>query len=237
MVTKKKKEKKKSDEKNNKLLQSHGKKSTKNQPAEAKASGNAPNAIELSTKPLAADLISHMQYFEMAGVSLPKTETYQLVLAIQQLAQEKNLKNARFWGKISGTQSNYYVVESEHVGKHHQSQLQQTKESLPILNPFAANNLTLPPPSEDPEQGANQQSFWVSSYRKNAKKKKIVNHILIKLPKQLERNGICYRMLRLIKLFAHDKSESFSREISKKMFVQQKNFFLPTLDSLTSLQI
>ncbi|KAI3387592.1 hypothetical protein SNEBB_000157 [Seison nebaliae] len=59
-----------------------------------------PNLLELSF------------YFEQAGVGFAKDELYRIWMSIKQLYEKNNLEGLRFWGKIIGTEKDYYVVES-----------------------------------------------------------------------------------------------------------------------------
>ncbi|EPZ32600.1 Radial spokehead-like protein domain-containing protein [Rozella allomycis CSF55] len=59
------------------------------------------------------DMLEIARLFEWAGVSFGQEETFKLILSLKQLAQEKQLKSVRLFGKIFGLKSNYYVIESE----------------------------------------------------------------------------------------------------------------------------
>lgn len=71
------------------------------QPAEAKQNIEAP------------DLLAEAEFLEWGGIALGKELVLRLELAISQLAHEKELSNVRFFGKIQGTQQDYYIIEAK----------------------------------------------------------------------------------------------------------------------------
>ena len=86
------------------------------------------------------DLMTEANVFEWTGVNFGRTEVYQLYLAIKQKAKVE-ASSLRFWGKIFGRSSDYYVVQG--------------------VNPE-------PPPAEEVNiiegmEGANKYAFWVCS--------------------------------------------------------------------------
>jgi radial spoke head protein 4A len=66
---------------------------------------------EIKPAPRIEHLPSSASLLEWAGVGIGKEETYRLYLAFKQLASSKSATNLRFWGKISGTNSDYYIAE------------------------------------------------------------------------------------------------------------------------------
>ena len=50
-------------------------------------------------------------YFEQAGVGVGREETFRMLLALKQLVDKHQLETVRFWGKIFGTEQNYYIAE------------------------------------------------------------------------------------------------------------------------------
>ena len=52
-------------------------------------------------------------YFEQAGLGVSKEEWMKVWLAMKQLNDSHQLQHLRFWGKILGTEQNYYVAEVE----------------------------------------------------------------------------------------------------------------------------
>ncbi|KAG5455891.1 MAG: radial spokehead-like protein, partial [Olpidium bornovanus] len=60
-------------------------------------------------------------------VSFGREETFLLLLSLRKLVEERNLKSVRLWGKILGTQADYYVVEAETKdGARDEAQLEST---------------------------------------------------------------------------------------------------------------
>jgi len=57
------------------------------------------------------DVLSEMSLFEWAGVGLGAEELYRVFLAMTALKATYSLSKVRFFGKILGTESDYYVVE------------------------------------------------------------------------------------------------------------------------------
>ncbi|CAK1583968.1 unnamed protein product [Parnassius mnemosyne] len=68
---------------------------------------------EESDKPRITDLIDHNYYFRQAGYGLPDSECYALYIALNMLAIKEPVATVRFFGKIFGTQANYYVAETD----------------------------------------------------------------------------------------------------------------------------
>ncbi|GMF17190.1 unnamed protein product [Phytophthora lilii] len=60
-----------------------------------------------------ADLLDEANMFEWAGLGFSKGETFRLSLALQRLAQTNGTVNMRFWGKLLGRGTDYYVAEGE----------------------------------------------------------------------------------------------------------------------------
>mmetsp|Transcript_11274 Transcript_11274/g.25876 ORF Transcript_11274/g.25876 Transcript_11274/m.25876 type:complete len:491 (-) Transcript_11274:105-1577(-) len=91
--------------------------------------------------------------FEWAGVGFSKQESYYLSLSLRKLAMETpGLQTLRFWGKMLGTEADYYVAEG----------------AFPVVPPPA----TPPPPVipgssafdvEPRGDGANSCTYWVSA--------------------------------------------------------------------------
>ncbi len=53
-------------------------------------------------------------FFEQAGVGLSREEMIRVWLALKALNDNHPLQHIRFWGKIFGTEQNYYVAEVEY---------------------------------------------------------------------------------------------------------------------------
>lgn len=59
------------------------------------------------------DLMAERQIYQWAGIGFGEQETYRLQKSLKQLATEKQAKSLRFFGKVFGTQRDYYIVEAE----------------------------------------------------------------------------------------------------------------------------
>ena len=53
-------------------------------------------------------------YFEQAGIGLNREEMIRVWLALKNLVDNHPLQHVRFWGKLLGTEQNYYVAEVEY---------------------------------------------------------------------------------------------------------------------------
>jgi len=53
-------------------------------------------------------------FFEQAGIGLNREEMIRVWLALKSLVDNYPLQHVRFWGKIFGTEQNYYVAEVEY---------------------------------------------------------------------------------------------------------------------------
>jgi len=89
------------------------------------------------------NLPEEMTYFEGAGISIGRTDTYILHKSIQKLAASAAAKNMRFWGKIVGTEGDYYIAEAEN-------------EEVEIPEGFEG--------AIEDHLGGNKYSYWVCSY-------------------------------------------------------------------------
>jgi len=57
------------------------------------------------------DLLQERRMLSAAGIDLGEEETFRLQQALKSLVRDKGAKEVRLWGKIIGTQKDYYVVE------------------------------------------------------------------------------------------------------------------------------
>lgn len=60
------------------------------------------------------NLMELCYYFEQAGVGLNREEVIRVWLALKNLVDNHPLQHVRFWGKMFGTEQNYYVAEVEY---------------------------------------------------------------------------------------------------------------------------
>ncbi|XP_029105821.1 radial spoke head protein 4 homolog A-like [Scleropages formosus] len=108
-------------------------------------------------------------YLEQAGVGLGKEEMHRIFLALKQLVDTQPLQRCRFWGKILGTESNYFVAEGEfREGEDEEDEAAEEEERKAEHDMDAANRLhkladkSLPVvPKEDKGTGANKCSYFV----------------------------------------------------------------------------
>lgn len=52
------------------------------------------------------------QIFEWLGISIGEKESYLLTNSLRNLANQKNLPSVTFWGKIYGTDKDYFIAEA-----------------------------------------------------------------------------------------------------------------------------
>ncbi|CAI9729709.1 Hypothetical predicted protein [Octopus vulgaris] len=53
-------------------------------------------------------------YFEQGGIGIGREELFRVWIAMKHLVDSNPVQQVRFWGKILGTEQNYYVVETEY---------------------------------------------------------------------------------------------------------------------------
>lgn len=71
--------------------------------------------VEIAAEPLPyiPDLLAEREMLRWAGIDLGEEETFRLQMSIKKLVRDKNAKDVRFWGKIHGTERDYYIVEGQ----------------------------------------------------------------------------------------------------------------------------
>jgi len=57
------------------------------------------------------DLLVEQKIFEHAGIGFGEQETMLLQKSLQKLAKTPGMVNVRLWGKVQGTERDYYVAE------------------------------------------------------------------------------------------------------------------------------
>eukprot|EP01137_Pigoraptor_chileana_P006206 Opistho-2@3095 len=62
------------------------------------------------------DVAESMYFFEQTGVGLGREEGFRIMLALKRLAETEPVSTVRFWGKLFGISSNYYIAETEYKG-------------------------------------------------------------------------------------------------------------------------
>jgi radial spoke head protein 4/6 len=62
------------------------------------------------------DLMAERHIYQWAGIGFGEQETYRLQKSLKKLSADKAAKSLRFFGKVYGTQRDYYIVEAEVEG-------------------------------------------------------------------------------------------------------------------------
>lgn len=75
--------------------------------------GDADQEAEDTESPL-PNLMQLAFFYEQAGLGLAREEWMRVWLALKQLNDNHRFQHIRFWGKILGTEQNYYVAEVEY---------------------------------------------------------------------------------------------------------------------------
>ncbi|KAL4601473.1 hypothetical protein GN956_G25897, partial [Arapaima gigas] len=111
-------------------------------------------------------------YLEQAGVGLGKEEMHRVFLALKQLVDTQPLHRCRFWGKILGTENNYFVAEAEYregededeeAAEEEERKLEHRGDDVEAASrPHKPTDKSLPVvPKEDKGTGANKCSYFV----------------------------------------------------------------------------
>jgi len=88
------------------------------------------------------DIFEEAKCWKDAGIGFGDEQLYMLQTAMNHLADKSHVKRVRFWGKIFGTQKDYYVLYGDKTERYSD-------------NPN--------PAIEADGQGVNEMSFWVSN--------------------------------------------------------------------------
>jgi radial spoke head protein 4A len=75
--------------------------------------GEEPEEEEEPEKAPMPNVMEDFGLLRHAGVGLAEEEVYRLTLSLQTLTTKNELQNVRFWGKVHGTEKDYYVVEAK----------------------------------------------------------------------------------------------------------------------------
>lgn len=76
---------------------------------------NAEEEEELGEPGTVQDVVTEMSALKWAGVGISETEAFRISLSLYRLSAKNNGINLRFWGKILGTNKDYYIAEAEGV--------------------------------------------------------------------------------------------------------------------------
>jgi len=122
--------------------------------------------------PLVPDILTRCQLFEDGGVGLGREESFRVFLAIKELAESKGDQFTRpfeFWGKIFGTEHDYYVceceysedppVEDEPAEEEEQKEDGGDEDEVPL--PKSAFLAPKPLPNEPAKEGVNKKAYFV----------------------------------------------------------------------------
>mmetsp|Transcript_12860 Transcript_12860/g.10991 ORF Transcript_12860/g.10991 Transcript_12860/m.10991 type:complete len:98 (-) Transcript_12860:1050-1343(-) len=69
------------------------------------------NRTDVKSLGALANLKQHHKILERAGISFGEDETYLLYKSLKNLAATTQAKELRFWGKILGSEEDYWVAE------------------------------------------------------------------------------------------------------------------------------
>lgn len=107
-----------------------------------------------------ADIAGEAQLFEEAGIGLAKEEVFRLAVSIDKLSKDKKLTTARFFGKIFGTNANYYICESDMKREEQGDQQPPAEEenAADKTKPKAAAKIPV-----EKNVGANRYIYWVTT--------------------------------------------------------------------------
>lgn len=92
------------------------------------------------------DLLSDAQMYQWAGIGFGQQEIYRLQKSLKQLATESGAQKLRFFGKIRGTEQDYYIAEGEVDGDGEEEGDEEEK----------------PADFEAKGSGVNKFTYWVS---------------------------------------------------------------------------
>ncbi|CAG9313844.1 unnamed protein product [Blepharisma stoltei] len=100
--------------------------------------------VDVAPEPLAhiPDLLEERELLRWAGIDLGEEEALRLQNSLKKLMKDKGAKDIRLWGKISGTEKDYYIVEGNGEG---------AEEEIERPNDF-----------EKRGEGINTFTYWVA---------------------------------------------------------------------------
>ena len=95
---------------------------------------------------LVPDLLADAQIYQWAGIGFGQQESYRLQKSLKQLAGDSGAAKLRFFGKIRGTEHDYYIAEGELEGGGDEGEGEEEK----------------PADFEPNGTGVNRCTYWVS---------------------------------------------------------------------------
>ena len=73
-------------------------------------------------------------YFEQVSVGINREEIVRIWMSLKDLIEAYSMQTVRFWGKVIGTESNYYVAEVEfREGDEEQEEEEEVVSDLDLL--------------------------------------------------------------------------------------------------------
>jgi radial spoke head protein 4A len=76
------------------------------------------------------DIITEQELFQSFGEGLSESEAFRVYVAAKRLLDKEPLAKVRFWGKIQGTQKDYYVVEAK-IDENRVAEKEEAEEEQP----------------------------------------------------------------------------------------------------------
>nr|CDS26828.1 radial spoke head protein 4 A [Hymenolepis microstoma] len=105
------------------------------------------------------------------GEGLNTNEYFKIYLAIRKLITDYPVDGVRFWGKIFGTQHDYYIIECQpsdyDAFQHSEENVQERVEEGSKRVPQLSNSTWKPPldvPAEEIGEGVNNRVYFASNY-------------------------------------------------------------------------
>ena len=132
---------------------------------------------------LLPDLMDFAAHFESGDVGIAKEDLFRMTLSLKKLSDVEPLKTVRFWGKIIGLESSYYVAEGEFregegeevplEGEKAEGEEEPPAEEEPKpeedenADPGPPKSTWVAPmaaPREEKGMGCNKFTYWVCSF-------------------------------------------------------------------------
>lgn len=125
-----------------------------------------------------SDVVKEQEYFNMVGAGLPREDALRLLVGLRKLIRSEPLASVRFWGTITGSQSDYYIAECQvdperepegednidegDLGDDEEDGAMPVSQIADVLFSYAAK-LRHSTPREEAGVGLNASSFYVAS--------------------------------------------------------------------------
>jgi len=99
--------------------------------------------------------------FEMAGIGINTHQAAALATGLRKLAEKEPLKSVRFWGKITGTQRDYWVAECQYKNPSDFEPAPKEATESKATSSFKPGE---PPEAEKMGEGLNKYVYFVVGY-------------------------------------------------------------------------